>query len=102
LFRMNDYDFGEGAVTLVSYTPLPQFIYGVASTASKTFPLANSQPYNFLNLDVYAQDTWKVSRRLTWTFGIRATHNANPSNPHDAVARLAGSFAAISHDFNQP
>ena len=40
IFRLNDYDFGEGAVPLVTYTTLPQFIYGVASTASETFPLA--------------------------------------------------------------
>ncbi len=26
IFRLNDYDFGEGAVPLVSYTTLPQFI----------------------------------------------------------------------------
>lgn len=102
IFRLNDYDFGEGAVPLVGYTTLPQFIYGVASTTSATFPLANSQPYNFLNLDVYAQDTWKVTRTLTWTFGIRDTYNSNPLNPHNAVARLAGSFDSISHDVNQP
>jgi hypothetical protein len=102
IFRLNDYDFGEGTVPLVTYTTLPQFIYGVASTASETFPLADSQPYNFLNLDVYAQDTWKLTSKLTWTFGVRATHNSDPANPHDAVARLAGSFAAISHDVNQP
>ena len=102
IFRLNDYDFGEGVVPLVTYTTLPQFIYGVASTASETFPLADSQPYNFLNLDFYAQDTWKVTRKLTWTFGVRDTYNSNPLNPHDAVARLAGSFDSISHDVNQP
>ena len=102
IFRLNDYDFGEGVVPLVTYTTLPQFIYGVASTASETFPLANSQPYNFLNLDFYAQDTWKLTRTLTWTFGIRDTYNSNPLNPHDAIARLAGSFDSISHDVNQP
>ena len=102
IFRLNDYDFGEGVVPLVTYTTLPQFIYGVASTASETFPLADSQPYNFLNLDFYAQDTWRLTRTLTWTIGIRDTYNSNPSNPHDAVARLAGSFDSISHDVNQP
>jgi hypothetical protein len=102
IFRLNDYDFGEGVVPLVTYTTLPQFIYGVASTASKTFPLADSQPYHFLNLDFYAQDTWKLTRTLTWTFGIRDTYNSNPMNPHNAVGRLAGSFNSISHDVNQP
>jgi hypothetical protein len=49
---LNDYDFGEGVVPLVTYVTLPQFMHGVASTASETFPLANSHPYNFLNLDL--------------------------------------------------
>jgi hypothetical protein len=102
IFRLNDYDFGEGVVPTVTYSTLPQFIYGVASTASETFPLADSQPYNFLNLDVYAQDTWKITKTLTWTLGVRSTHNSNPVNPHDAVARLPGSWDAISHDVNQP
>ena len=102
IFRLNDYDFGEGSVPTVTYTTLPQFIYGVASTATKTFPTTPNEPFNFLNLDLYAQDTWKITRTLTWTFGVRDTFNSNPLNPHDQIARLRGSFAAISHDVNQP
>jgi hypothetical protein len=102
IFRLNDYDFGQGTVPTVAYTTLPQFIYGVASTASKTFPSNANEPFNFLNLDLYAQDTWKVTRTLTWTFGVRDTFNSNPLNPHDQIARLPGSFSSISHDVNQP
>jgi hypothetical protein len=102
ILRLNDYDFGAGTVPTVIYTSLPQFIYGVASTASKTFPQAANEPFNFLNLDFYAQDTWKVTRHFTWTFGLRDTFNSNPRNPHQQIARLAGSFRSISHDVNQP
>ncbi len=102
IFRLNDFDFGEGTVPLVSYTDLPQFIYGVASTATKTFPTTANEPFNFLNLDFYAQDTWKITKKLTWTIGLRDTFNSNPLNPHDEIGRLRGSFDSISHDVNQP
>jgi hypothetical protein len=101
IFRLNDYDFGEGTVPTVTYANLQQFIDGVANTASETFPSNLNEPFNFLNLDVYAQDTWKVTRTLTWTFGLRDTFNSNPLNPHDQVGRLRGSFSSIPHD-NQP
>jgi hypothetical protein len=102
IFRLNDYDFGQGTVPTVTYSTLPQYIYGVASTATKTFPTSANEPFNFLNLDVYAQDTWKVNKKLTWSFGIRDTFNSNPFNPHRQIARLRGSFNSISHDVNQP
>jgi hypothetical protein len=102
IFRLNDYDFGEGSVPTVTYTTLPQFIYGIASTATKTFPTTPNEPFNFLNLDLYAQDTWKITKTLTWTFGVRDTLNSNPLNPHDQIARLRGAFASTSHDVNQP
>jgi hypothetical protein len=102
ILRLNDYDFGEGSVPTVTYTDLPQYIYGVASTATETFPTSANQPFDFLNLDLYAQDTWKVSKKLTWTFGIRDTLNSNPLDPHRHIARLSGSFDSISHDVNQP
>jgi hypothetical protein len=102
ILRLNDYDFGEGSVPTATYTTLAQYIHGVASTATETFPTSTNEPFNFLNLDFYAQDTWKVTKKLTWTFGIRDTFNSNPFNPHDQIARLRGSFDSISHDPNQP
>jgi hypothetical protein len=102
IFRLNDYDFGIGSVPALTYTTLPQFIYGVASMATETFPTSANEPFNFLNLDLYAQDTWKVTRKLTWTIGLRDTFNSNPLNPHDHIARLTGAFDSISHDVNQP
>ena len=35
------------------------------------FSPASNEPFNFLNLDLYAQDTWKVTPKVTWTFGMR-------------------------------
>src|SRR5256885_5789560 len=68
-------------------------------------PRSTLFPYTTLfrsNLDLYAQDTWKVTKKLTWTFGIRDTLNSNPLNPHQHIARLTRSFNSISHDVNQP
>ncbi|MGA3210019.1 MAG: carboxypeptidase-like regulatory domain-containing protein [Terriglobales bacterium] len=98
IFRLNDYDFGEGTVPTVTYTTLSQYITDTASTATQSFPVAPNQPFNFLNLDLYAQDTWRIMPKLTWTIGLRDTYNSNPLNPHDQVARLTGAFDSIPHD----
>jgi hypothetical protein len=100
--RLNDFDFSTDATPLVTYTTLAQFIYGVASTATASYPIAASQPFNDLNLDLFALDTIRLSSALTWTIGIRAAHNSNPESPHNLIARLDGSFEGASHDPNQP
>ncbi len=56
VLRLNDYDFGEGTVPTVTYTTLLQYIYGVVFMATKTFPTSPNEPFNFLNLDLYAQE----------------------------------------------
>lgn len=101
ILRLNDYDFGEGSVPTVTYTTLPQFVYGVASSASQTFPTSANEPFNFLNFDLYVQDAWKLTKALTWTIGLRDTLNSDPLNPHDHIARLSGAFDNISHDVNE-
>ena len=100
--RLNDFDFSTNVTPLVTYTSLAQFTYGAASTATAAFPIAESQPFNYLNLDLFAQDTIKLSPTLTWTIGVRAAHNSNPLSPHHLIARLDGSFEGASHDVDQP
>jgi len=103
IFRLNDYDFGESVTPVVNYTTLPQFIYGVASTVSKTFPFANSQPYNFLNMDFYVQDTWKFRKNLTIDLGLRLEMDPSPtadnnllSHPNAPIVAGALAFAMLA------
>jgi hypothetical protein len=98
----DDYDFGAGTTPLVTYTTLPQFIYGVASTATQTFPAAPVTTFDVANIDVYAQDVVTLSAHTTWTIGLRAAWMTNPSSPSESLARLDVPFDAISHDVNQP
>lgn len=102
LLRINDFDFSTYTTPLVTYTTLPQFIYGIASTATKSFPVAASQPFDYLNVDLYAQDSIKLGATVKWTLGMRLAHNSNPENRHGLIARLPGSFAAARHDVNEP
>jgi hypothetical protein len=102
IFRLNDFDFGEGTVPTVTYTDLPQFIYGVASTATTTFPLADSQPFNFLNVDLYAQDTWKLTKQTYLDPRRACDAQFQPAESSPGPGALAGAFDAISHDVDQP
>src|ERR1700722_15265091 len=46
IFRLNDFDFGEGTVPTVTYATPAQFTYGVASTATQSFPTSLNEPFN--------------------------------------------------------
>ena len=98
----SDFDFSNYVTPLVTYTTLPQYIYGVASLATRSFPVSGEQPFNVDNLDLFAQDNYHVTKTLTWTFGLRAAWNSDPVNPHAMITRLGSSFDAASHDVNQP
>jgi hypothetical protein len=100
--RFDNYDFGAGTTPLVTYTTLPQFIHGVASTATRAFPAAPVTAFRVSNVDVFAQDAIKLSDRATWTLGLRTAWISNPSSPSTALARLDTSFDRIAHDVDQP
>jgi len=99
---VSDYDLGEGIVPTVVYNDLAQFTYGVAFTASQTFPVSLKERVAAGNLDVYAMDMWKPTAHITLTAGMRATWNTNPVNQQRLFARPAGSFLDISHDAGEP
>jgi hypothetical protein len=100
--RVNDYDFTAGTTPLVTYTTLPQFIYGVASTATRAFPAAPVTTFRLSNIDLFAQETVKLSDGVTWTAGLRTAWITNPSSPSRALTRLNTSFDQINYAVNQP
>ena len=102
IFRLNDYDFGEGAVPLVTYTTLPQFIYGVASTASRNFPAGQFAAIQLPESGLLCAGHLEGDADPDLDLRHPRYLQLKPVNPHDAVARLAGSFDSISHDVNQP
>ncbi len=99
---VSDYDLGEGVVPAVIYNNLAQFTYGAASTATAGFPVTEKERVALGNLDMYAMDTFKATRRVTLTAGLRVTWNTNPVNQQSLFARPAGSFLDMTHTITQP
>jgi hypothetical protein len=99
---VSDYDLGEGTVPTVVFNDLAQFTYGAAFTASQTFPVTLKERIEAGNLDLYAMDTFKPTRRITLTGGMRITWNTNFVNKQHLFARPSGSFLDVSHIIAQP
>jgi hypothetical protein len=77
--RINDYDFSTYDTPLVTYTTLAQFIYGAASTATKAFPVAASQPFDYLNADLFAGDTAnRATRHLLISQNVATSEPTGP------------------------
>ena len=103
IFRLNDYDFGEGTVPTVTYTTLPQYIYGVASTATETFPTVGQRTFQLpesrlvcaghLEGDAEADVDVRHARHVQFESAESARRK---------LRGLRGSFDSISHDVNQP
>ena len=98
----SNYDLGEGTAPMVTFNDLAQFTYGAAYTASQSFPVSMKERVSTGNLEYYAMDTYKPVARATFTYGIRATWNANVTSGKNLFARTAGSFLDAPHRINQP
>jgi hypothetical protein len=69
---------------------------------SQSFPDKTSQRLTDYSLGLYTQDEWRARPNLSLTFALRAEHQSNPVCQNRCFARLAGPFAWVSHDPNQP
>ena len=87
--------FYQGGFDLAS--PKTDFTELSQGFASKT-----TERIAFYNLGLYGQDEWHARSNLTLTFALRAEHRSNPTCKDGCFARLAGPFASLSHNPDQP
>ena len=100
--NVSNYDVGEGTTPTVTFKDLAQFTYGIAYTASQSFPVSFKERVSTGNLEYYVMDTYKPAAKATITYGLRVTWNCNVTSERNLFARAAGSFLDASHDSDEP
>jgi len=89
---------------LYSYMSQAVFL-SLSNVLADAMPLAyvisrnNNMQLAFPNVSIFAQDTWKATRTLTMTYGLRWEYNAAPSSPNGTLpftVNQANDFATMT------
>ncbi|HEY3929105.1 MAG TPA: TonB-dependent receptor [Candidatus Koribacter sp.] len=93
---------GYAVIPFVYTCSLYEFTYGAACQTYQAFPTYGIDHISNTTVDNYALDTFRVTDKLTITYGVRLGFESNPISQESVLSRLAQPFESISHDVNQP
>jgi outer membrane receptor protein involved in Fe transport len=109
-YDVTDFDYGLFTSGLAIVPTLDDFFFGGFDPASgnadvllQNFLSRQSQPMALYGLGLYAQDEWRIAKRLKLTLSLRGDHNSNPVCQTNCFAELAQPFTSITnHDPSVP
>ncbi|MDE1175712.1 MAG: carboxypeptidase-like regulatory domain-containing protein [Edaphobacter sp.] len=86
----------------VSALSLPQFTYGASGLTYAYFPTYVNDHLGAVNVDFYASDVYRITPKLTASYGLRVTWNSNLRSYDNVISRLSVPFENLSHDLSIP